>query len=111
MSLHDIRYQHWDGTHVGLWGRRLVIARNGLTACFRVRGLPQLVVMCWTSALAMTAILFCIGQLLVADSIVVQWAKTFNPQLQVLVGTLTSWLEQHPEISVGTTQNLLFYYF
>ena len=111
MPIHDIRYQHWEGTHIGLWGRRLVIARNGLMACLQMKGVWQLVVMCWLSALAMSAVLFMVGQLLVADSIVVQWAGTLNPQLQMFVRLLTTWLEQHPEISVRTTQNILFYFY
>ena len=111
MPLHDISYQHWEGTHVGIWGRRLAIARNGLTACLQNKWMRYLVVVCWMAALAMTAFLFLIGQLLVADSIVVQWVGTFNPQLQTFVHMLTSWLEQHPGISVRTSQNLLFYYF
>jgi ABC-2 type transport system permease protein len=110
MPLHDISYQHWEGVHVGLWTRRLAIARNGLTACLRNRWMRHLVVVCWMAALAITAELFLIGQLLVADSIVVRWVGNFNPQLQLFVRTLTSWLEQHPEISVRTTQNLVFYY-
>ena len=111
MPLHDISYQHWDGTHLGLWRRRLVIARAGIVACLQTRGMRQLVGMCWMAGLAMTVILFMVGQLLVANSIVVQWAGNLNPQLQSFVRLLTAWLEQHPEISVRTTQNLLFHYF
>lgn len=109
MPIHDIRYQHWEGVHVGLWGRRLVIARNGLMAVLQTKGVWQLVAMCWMTALAMTAVLFMIGQLLVADSVVVQWAGNLNPQLQMFVRLLTTWLEEHPQISVSTTQNLLFF--
>ena len=111
MPIHDIRYQHWEGAHVGLWGRRLVIARNGLTAFLQTKGVWQLVGMCWISGLAMSAVMFMVGQLLVADSVVVQWAGNLNPQLQMFVRLLTSWLEEHPEISVRTTQNILFHYY
>jgi hypothetical protein len=111
MPLHDISYKHWDGVHLGLWSRRLVIARNSLTACLRNRWMRHLVVLCWVAALGMTALLFMIGQLLVADSIVVRWVGNFNPGLQMFARMLTTWLEQHPEISVSTTQNLLFYFF
>src|SRR5262245_20024186 len=111
MPLHDISYQHWDGAHIGLWRRRMVIARAGIVACLQTRGMRQLVGMCWMAGLAMTVILFMVGQLLVTNSIVVQWAGNLNPQLQSFVRLLTAWLEQHPEISVRTTQNLLFHYF
>lgn len=111
MPLHDTSYQHWDGAHLGLWQRRWAIARNGLGACFQVKLMPQLLVVCWLAALVMTMLLFIIGQLLVADSIVVQWARNLNPQLQIFVQTFTTWLEEHPEVSVRTTQDVLFYYF
>jgi len=29
MPLHDTSYKHWEGVHLGVWQRRLVIARNG----------------------------------------------------------------------------------
>ena len=111
MPLHDISYQHWDGAHLGVWRRRLAIARNGLTACLRIKWMWHTVLLCWILALAMIGFLFVVGQLLVADSVVVQQIGNFNVQLQSFARMLTSWLEQHPEISVRTTQNLLFYYF
>ena len=111
MPLHDTSYQHWDGVHLSLWGRRMVIARNGLTSALQVKGMRQMVAMCWITALGMSAILFVVGQLLVADSIVVVWVGNLNPGLQSFARMLTTWLEQHPEISVRTTQNVLFYYF
>jgi ABC-2 type transport system permease protein len=111
MPLHDISYQHWDGVHLGLWRRRLVISHNGLNACLQNKWMRHLVVLCWVAALVLTAALFLVGQLLVADSIVVHWVGNFNPELQMFTRMLTSWLESHPEISVRTTQNVLFYYF
>jgi hypothetical protein len=111
MPLHDTNYQHWDGVHLGLWQRRWTIARNGLTACLQIKGMRHIVMVCWIAALAMTAALFLVGQLLVADSIVVQSVGNFGPQLQNFAHTFTTWLEQHPEVSVRTTQDVLFYYF
>jgi ABC-2 type transport system permease protein len=111
MPIHDISYKHWDGVHLGVWHRRLAIARHGLTACLRNKWMRHAVVLCWGSALAMTGLLFMVGQLLVADSVVVQWVGNFNPGLQSFARLLTTWLEQHPEISVRTTQNVLFYFY
>jgi hypothetical protein len=111
MPLHDTSYQHWEGAHLGLWRRRWTIAQNGLKACLQNRWMGHLVVLCWGAALAMTALLFLVGQLLVADSVVVQWVHNLSPDLQVFASMLTTWLEQHPEISVRTTQDVLFYYF
>src|SRR5882672_3711517 len=111
MPLHDTSYKHWEGVHLGVWQRRLVIARNGLTLCLQNKWMRYVVMLCWASALVMAVILFLVGQLLVADSIVVRWVANFSPQLQSFARMLTTWLEQHPEISVRTTQNVLFYYF
>ncbi len=111
MPLHSATYQHWEGEHRGLWWRRFAITRNGLAACFQNKFLRHLTVVCWVTGLAVSGLLFFIGQLLVADSIVVQSLENLNPQLQAFAQMLTSWLEQHPEISVQTTQNVLFYYF
>lgn len=111
MPLHDLSYQHWRGVHLGVWSRRRVIAENGLRRCLQNRWMRYLIALCWVAALGLTALLFLLGQLLVSDSVVVQWAAHFNPQLQKFVALLTSWLEQHPEISVHATQNMLFYYF
>src|SRR5436190_22567132 len=99
MPLHDTSYQHWQGTHRGVWHRRFVIASNGVNACLQLKGMRHIVVVCWVAALAMTAVLFLVGQLLVADSVVTQWVGNFNPQLQTFASLLTRWLEQHPEIS------------
>jgi hypothetical protein len=111
MPLHDVHYQHWTGTHLGIWARRWVIAKNGLTACLNNKAIRNLVVLCWMLALTMAALLFLVGQLLVADSVVAQWVGKLNPQLQAFAQMLTQWLEDHPDISVGTTQNVLFYFF
>jgi hypothetical protein len=111
MPLHDTSYQHWDGVHLGIWGRRLVIARNGITSCLQIKGMRQVATSCWISALLMAALLFLTGQLLVADSLVVRWIGGLNPNLQTFAHLLSVWLEQHPEISVRNTQNVVFYYF
>jgi ABC-2 type transport system permease protein len=111
MPLHDAHYQHWDGVHTSLWGRRWVIAQNGLAACLRNKLLRSLMLTCWMGGLVMAGILFLIGQLLVPDSIVAQWVSQMNPNLQAFARMLTSWLQDHPAISVGTTQNVLFYFY
>jgi len=79
MPLHDTSYQHWEGVHLGLWRRRFVIASNSLLRCLQTKPMGHLVIICWVLALAMAAVLFLIGQLLVSDSIVVQWAGNLNP--------------------------------
>lgn len=109
MPLHDITYQHWDGVHLGVWHRRWAIARNGLTASLRVRWMRHVLLLGWGGGLAITGLMFLIGQLLVADSIVVQWVGSMGREFQMFARMLTTWLEQHPEISVSSTQNLLFF--
>jgi hypothetical protein len=55
--------------------------------------------------------MFFVGQLLVQDSLIVKWVSTLNQDLQGLASFLTKWLGDHPEISVRTTQDVLFYFF
>lgn len=110
MPLHDASYQHWAGAHLGIWRRRAAIAGNGLQGCLRNRWMRHLLLLCWAGAVAQTMVLFAVGQLLVADSIIVQWTAGLNPGLQMFARLLTGWLERHPEISVRTTQNILFYF-
>jgi hypothetical protein len=68
-------------------------------------------VVCWVAALIQATLLFLIGQLLVTDSVVATWLANLNPQLQAIANVFMKWLEEHPEVSVQTTQNLLFYFF
>jgi ABC-2 type transport system permease protein len=110
MPLHDIHYQHWKGDSVGLWARRWVIAKNGLAACLQNKVLRFVVAMCWGVGLFMVSSLFVVSQLLVPDSIVVKWVEQLNPNLQVFAKLLSTWLHDHPEISVHTTQDVLFFY-
>src|SRR5581483_981033 len=111
MPLHDVHYQHWDGVHLGLWTRRWVVAKNGLTACLRNKFTRNVVIASWVLAVVMAGVLFAVGQLLVPDSLLVQWVGTLNKELQAFAGVLTTWLKDHPEISVRTTQDVLFFFF
>lgn len=110
MPLHDASYRHWAGSHLGIWHRRAAIATNGLRRCLANRWLRHLLVICWGGAIALTAVLFAVGQLLVADSLIVEWTNGLNPMFQSFVRLLMGWLERHPEISVRATQNILFCY-
>jgi ABC-2 type transport system permease protein len=108
---HDSSYKHWEGKHLGIWSRRAVIAANGLKSCLEVKWMRRVITLSWAAAMLQVALLFFLGQLLIADSVVVQWLGNLNPQLQSIGRALVGWLEQHPEVSVRTTYNLLFYYF
>lgn len=110
MPLHDVSYKHWQGARLGLWHRRWAIARNGLTACLQIRGMKIMVALCWGLGAAAALALFMIGQLLVPDSLAVRWAAKLSSILQTFVGNLTSWMSNHPEISVRITEDVLFYF-
>ncbi len=111
MSLHDVSYKHWDGQHHGIWRRRWVIASNGLRSCLDNRWAKNLVLLAWISCLVQIALLFIVGQLLVEDSVVYTLVAQLDPQIRLIVNGLVSWLIDHPEISVRTTYNILFYFF
>ena len=110
MPLHDAGYKHWHGAHLGIRHRRLAIAFQGLKACLANRWMRHLVLVCWLGGLSLTAMLFVVGQLLVADSVIVEWTSGLNPMLQTFARNLMTWLDRHPEISVRATQNILFCY-
>jgi hypothetical protein len=109
VALHDIHYQHWGGTHEGIWRRRGVIASQGLRACLSNRWMRYLLTLSWGLGLALTALMFVMGQLLVEDSLVMQWSSTMRGGAQALLGGLARWLADHPEVSVRTAENALFY--
>lgn len=110
MPLHDATYQHWPGRRLGIGYRRLTIALQGLKACLDNRWMRHLLLLCWTGAIVCAIALFALGQLLVADSLIVQWTTNLDPTLQMFTRLLTRWLEQHPEISVRTTENIVFFF-
>lgn len=109
MALHDVHYQHWSGAHDGIWTRRAVIAAHGLRASLSGRWMRYALMGSWALALGLTALMFVMGQLLVEDSLVVQWATTLRGGAQAFVGGLANWLGAHPEVSVRTAENALFY--
>lgn len=111
MTLHHSGYKHWEGHHLGIWRRRLVIAAQGLKSSLEGRWLRHVIMVCWVLGLIQVCFLFFLGQLLVRDSMVVKWLANLNPDLQNFARGLVGWLEEHPEISVRTTYNILFYYF
>lgn len=111
MTLHDSGYKHWEGQHLGIWSRRAVIAVTGLKSCLQVKWMRYVVTLCWALAMAQVAVLFALGQLLVSDSAVVRWLGNLNPQFQTIGRVLTTWLEQHPEVSVRATYDALFFLF
>jgi ABC-2 type transport system permease protein len=110
MPLHDIHYQHWTGVSTGIWARRRVITKNGLAACLQNRALRMVVIFCWVFGLIMVAALFFASQLLVPDSLVARSVEQFNPDLQAFANLLTTWMKYHPEISVRTMEDVLFFY-
>ena len=112
MPLHDTHYQHWDGVHCGLWAPALghcqkrpgrLPAKQGACALWsssagwRVghgRGSFSGRPACWWPTASWS-----------------NGSRNLNPALQAFARMLTSWLQDHPEISVRTTQNVLFYFF
>jgi hypothetical protein len=111
MPIHNIGYQHWDGQRRNIWYRRTVIAAQGLRACLQGRWIKRLIIVSWSAALAQVGVLFLLGQLLVTDSLIVRGIGNLDPQLRTIAQGLMAWLEMNPQVSVGVTQNFLFYHF
>jgi len=110
MALHDTRYKHYEGVHLGIWRRRWVIASHSLRSSLQNKWMRHLLTVCWAFSLALAGILFMVGQLLVPDSMIVRWIGQMGPRLRGVAEGLTTWLADHPEVSVSTTQNLLLYF-
>lgn len=111
MPLIDTGYHHYEGGYRGVWYRRAVIASVGFRASLANQWMKRLVTMVWMAALALTTLLFFVGQLLVEDSFVFGIVDSLNPGLRGLFNGIMRWLVEHPEVSVHTVYNFLFYQF
>ena len=111
MAIHNIHYQHWDGQYQNIWRRRWVIVSHGVHSCLANKWMVRLMTSCWGIGFSLISTLFLIGQLLVPDSIITEWLGHLNPMLQTVGKGLVNWLVAHPEISVKTEENLLFFLF
>ena len=111
MPLLDTGYHHYDGTYRGVWYRRAVIAAAGLRATLSNPWVKRLATAAWLLCLAMIAILFLIGQLLVKDSFVFMFLDNLDPNLQGMFKELKVWLFDQPEASVHVAYNFLFFHF
>ena len=105
---YDAGYKHWDGEHLGIWARRLVIAQNGIKMCLQLKWARYLLVVCWVIGFLAVLLMFLLSQLLVPDSWISSQVDIMAAQPQAIIRTLVSWLDQHPEVSVQATHNLLF---
>jgi ABC-2 type transport system permease protein len=110
MTLHSTAYKHWDGHHLGIWRRRAVIASAGLRGSLQSKWMRHIITACWMLGLGLVAWLFLIGQLLIPNSLIVRLTGDAGGPLKDLANMLIGWLTDHPEISVHTTQNLLFFF-
>ena len=107
----EAKYKHWDGLRSTIWGRRGVIAWQGFKSALTMKSARFFITMGWATALAQTAILFFIGQLLVEDSLVFLVLEGAQGPIRGIARGLITWLVDHPEISVRATHTLLFYFF
>lgn len=111
MPLHDTHYKKWEGKHRGIWYRRWVIVKNGIRLTLDAKWSRYFIMVSWLAGLVQAAVLFGIGQLLVRDSAVAGLVEETAPNVQTAAKLLVGWLEDHPEISVHSTYNVLFYIF
>ena len=111
MPLHDTHYKKWDGKRQGIWSRRWVIVKNGIRLTLDSKWSRYFIMISWLVGLIQATILFGIGQLLVPDSSISNLIESASPGVQAATTVLTGWLKSHPEVSVHTTYNVLFYLF
>ncbi|MGB0581150.1 MAG: hypothetical protein ACPGVU_15745 [Limisphaerales bacterium] len=111
MPLLDTGYHHYDETYLGVWYRRAVISWNGMRALLANKWVKRIVGVCWLLCFVQTAVLFAIGQLLVPESFINDYLGMLGRGEQSFVGRIEEWLTEHPEVSVHTIYNFLFFQF
>ena len=111
MSLHNVGYKHWEGSHRSIWYRRWTIATLGLRLFLAGKWNRYFVMVCWLVAFLAVGVLFLLGQLLEPGSFLNSIIETLEGSTPFLFAkALTTWLLDDAANSVSTTYNLFFHY-
>lgn len=109
MPLLDTGYHHYDDTYRGVWYRRAVISGAGIRILLATPWVKRIVGFAWILCLVQVAVLFFVGQLLVPDSLAFELIGRMGRGERNFFGGFTDWLREHPEVSVHTVYNFLFF--
>ncbi|EDY81271.1 hypothetical protein VDG1235_889 [Verrucomicrobiia bacterium DG1235] len=107
----NAQYRRWEGESVGVWQRRLSIARYGLRLCLAGRIIKIFLVLSLAQTLVLAGVFFLFGQLVAPDSALLGWLEALGGrQVSTMVSALTSWALLYPEICVDGIYRIMFFF-
>lgn len=105
-------YRRWEGKSVGVWQRRLSIARYGLRLCLAGKVITAFLILSLSQALVMSGIFFFFGQLVAPESALLSFITSRGgEQATALINALSSWALLYPEICVDGVYRMVFFVF
>lgn len=108
----NAQYRRWQGESVGVWRRRLSIARYGLRLCLSGKIIRIFLVLAFAQTFVMGGVFFLFGQLVATESALLLWLEGLGgKELGSMISALTSWALLYPEICVDGIYRILFYLF
>lgn len=108
MNLFETHYSRWDGKHTSIWTRRYHIAAHGMRAAIKGKLMKWLIGTAWSMSFCITTILFLISQVIQPDSFL-QNLGDMNKEIGTVVGSITAWLNDNPDISISSLFNVAFF--
>lgn len=108
----NAEYRRWTGESVGVWQRRLSIARYGLRLCLAGRVIKLFLLLALAQSLPLAGVFFLFGQLVAPDSALILWLGALGgEQVTSVFNGLASWALLYPEIVVDGVYRIAFYLF
>lgn len=105
-------YRRWQGESVGVWQRRLSIARYGLRLCLTGKVINAFLILALAQSLGMAAIFFVFGQLVAPESALLNFITSRGgEQATTFINAISSWALLYPEICVDGVYRLVFFGF
>lgn len=106
----NAQYRRWQGQSVGVWQRRLSIARYGLRLCLSGKIIKIFLVLAFAQTLVLGAVFFLFGQLVAPESALLTWLEGLGGEQVVrVISGLSSWALLYPEICVDGIYRVMFY--
>lgn len=106
----NAEYRRWSGQSVGVWHRRLSIARYGLRLCLSGKIMRAFLLLAFAQTFVLAGVFFFLGQIVAEDSALIRWIESLGGEdaRRVLSG-IASWALLYPEISVDGVYRVMFY--
>ena len=104
------QYRRWEGEGVGVWKRRMSIARYGLKLCLSGKIIKIFLVLAAMQALILSGVFFFYGQLVAVDSALLNWLERLGgEQIRTIFNAVSSWALLYPEVCVDGVYRVMFY--